>query len=79
MMKDLQLKGYGLNLRGGLILPAKRIYTNRLAVHSPTWMPLKETISSGFAADLENLFGPGNGYDSVGISAITGDSRANRK
>ena len=37
-------------------------------------MPLKETISSGFAADLDNLFGAGNGYDSVGMATITGGS-----
>jgi hypothetical protein len=35
-------------------------------------MPLKETVSSGFAADLENLFGAGHGYDSVGMATITG-------
>ena len=68
------VKGYGLNLRGGLIYRPKEYIRLGLAVHSPTWMPLKETISSGFAADLENLFGPGNGYDSVGMATITGGS-----
>ncbi len=69
------LKGYGLNLRGGLIFRPKEYIRLGLAVHSPTWMPLKETLSSGFAADLENLFGSGNGYDTVGISTITGSSQ----
>ena len=66
------LKGYGLNLRGGLIFRPKEYIRLGLAVHSPTWMPLKETTSSGFAADLENLFGAGHGYDSVGMTTITG-------
>jgi hypothetical protein len=69
------VKGYGLNLRGGLIYRPKEYIRIGLAVHSPTWMPLKETVSSGFAADLENHFGPGNGYDSVGMSTITGGSQ----
>ena len=68
------LKGYGLNLRGGLIYRPKEYIRLGLAVHSPTWMPLKETTSSGFAADLENLFGAGHGYDSVGMATITGAS-----
>ena len=68
------VKGYGLNLRGGLIYRPKEYIRIGLAVHSPTWMPLKESVSSGFAADLENHFGPGNGYDSVGMSTITGGS-----
>jgi len=68
------VKGYGLNLRGGLIYRPKDYIRIGLAVHSPTWMPLKETVNSGFAADLDNFFGPGNGYDSVGISTITGGS-----
>jgi long-subunit fatty acid transport protein len=66
------LKGYGINLRGGLIFRPKEYIRLGLAFHSPTWMPLKETTSSGFAADLENLFGAGHGYDSVGLSTITG-------
>ena len=68
------LKGYGLNLRGGLIYRPKEYIRLGLAVHTPTWMPLKETTSSGFAADLENLFGAGHGYDSVGMATITGGS-----
>ena len=68
------LKGYGLNFRGGLIYRPKEYIRLGLAVHTPTWMSLKENISSGFAADLENLFGAGQGYDSVGIATITGGS-----
>lgn len=68
------VKGYGLNLRGGIIYRPKEYIRLGLAVHSPTWMPLKETLKYGFAADLENLFGAGNGYDSVGMNTITGGS-----
>lgn len=70
--ETLTFKGYGFNFRGGFIYRPKEYIRLGLAVHTPTWMPLKETISSGFAADLENLFGAGNGYDSVGIATITG-------
>ena len=70
------IKGYGLNLRGGLIFRPKEYIRLGLAVHSPTWMPLKETIQSGFAADLENLFGAGHGYDSVQLSTITGNNNS---
>ena len=72
--ETLIIKGSGLNLRGGLIYRPKEYIRLGLAVHTPTWMALKETVSSGFAADLENLFGPGNGYDSVGMATITGGS-----
>ena len=68
------LKGYGLNLRGGLIYRPKEYIRLGLAVHTPTWMSLTEKVSSGFAADLENLFGAGHGYDSVGMATITGGS-----
>ena len=67
-----KVKGYGINLRGGLIYRPKEYIRLGLAVHSPTWMPLKETVNSGFAADLDNFFGAGNGYDSVGMATITG-------
>ncbi|HEX6845667.1 MAG TPA: hypothetical protein VF144_01755 [Chitinophagaceae bacterium] len=67
-----KLKGYGINFRGGLIYRPKEYIRLGLAVHTPTWMPLTETVSSGMAADLENLFGAGQGYDSVGIATITG-------
>ena len=66
------LKGYGFNFRTGFIYRPKEYIRLGLAVHTPTWMPLKETISSGMAADLENLFGAGHGYDSVGMATITG-------
>ena len=69
------LKGYGLNLRGGLIYRPKDYIRIGLAAHSPTWMPLKETFQAGFAAHLDNLFGPSDAYDSVGMSEITGGSQ----
>ncbi len=70
------VKGYGLNLRGGVIFRPKEYIRIGIAAHSPTWMPLKEITRSGFAADLDNLFGPGNGYDSVGLATITGNNDA---
>ena len=73
------LKGYGLNLRGGIIYRPKEFIRLGLAIHSPTWMPLKETINSGFAADLEKLFAPNTGYDSVASSVVAGGSQAENK
>jgi hypothetical protein len=65
-------KGYGLNLKGGFIFRPQDYVRIGVAVHSPTWMPLNETFISGFSADLENRFGPGNGYDTVSSSAFSG-------
>lgn len=70
--ENYSLKGYGLNLKGGFIYRPKEFIRIGLAFHSPTWMPLKENINSGFAANLENRFGAGNGYDSVASSVFTG-------
>ena len=64
------VKGYGLNLRGGIIYRPKDYIRLGLAVHSPTWMPLKESIKSGFAADLDNLFGSTDSYDSILYSDV---------
>lgn len=72
------LKGYGLNLRGGLIFRPKEYIRLGLAVHSPTWMPLKERVNSGFAANLENLFN-NDPYDSVASSQLPGGSNSEYK
>ena len=42
-------------------------------------MPLKETTTAGFATDLENRFGPGNGYDSVSYTVLTGGAKPESK
>lgn len=77
--ENFSLKGYGLNLKGGLIYrPIENIRLG-IALHSPTWMPLKEIYKSGFAANLENRFGPGNGYDSVASSVFTGGGNSNNR
>jgi hypothetical protein len=67
-----KVKGYGLNIRGGFIIRPKDYVRVGLAVHSPTWMPLKETFGSGFAAHLDNLFGPNDAYDSVASTVFSG-------
>ena len=69
--ENLSLKGFGLNLRGGFIYRPKDYIRLGLAIHSPTWMPLKEKLNSGFGADLEQLFAPSSGYDSVASSVLT--------
>lgn len=72
--EDLSLTGVGVNLRGGLIYRPKDYIRLGLAVHSPSWFVLKERYNAGLAADLENAFGPGNGYDSVSSSVFTGEN-----
>jgi hypothetical protein len=67
------LKGVGINLRGGFIFRPKEYIRIGLALHSPDMLVATETFNSGFAADLENLFAPSSGYDSVASSAITGN------
>jgi len=77
--ENFTLKGYGVNLKAGLIYRPKEYIRLGLAVHSPSWMSLKETFNSGFAADLENHFGPGNGYDSVASSVFAGGQGTDNK
>ena len=72
--ENFNLKGVGFNLKGGLIYRPKEYIRLGLAFHSPDMMMLTETFNSGMAADLEKLFFPNSGYDSVGSSTITGNS-----
>ncbi len=77
--EHFSLKGAGLNLRAGFIYRPKDYIRLGLALHSPDMMMLTETVSSGFAADLEKLFAPNTGYDSVASSKITGNSNEQAK
>lgn len=77
--ENMKLRGYGLNLRGGLIYRPKEFVRIGLAVHSPTWMPLKESFNSGLAVDVEQLFAPNPGYDSVASSVFTGGQKVENK
>jgi long-subunit fatty acid transport protein len=67
-----KLTGAGLNLRVGMIYRPKEYIRLGLALHSPDIFMLKESFDAGFAADLENLFNPNSGYDSVASTALTG-------
>ncbi|MDZ4793251.1 MAG: hypothetical protein SGI83_03145 [Bacteroidota bacterium] len=72
--ENYNLKGVGLNIKGGLIYRPKEYIRLGLAFHSPDMMMLTETFNSGLATDVENLFPSGNGYDSVASSTITGNT-----
>jgi hypothetical protein len=72
--ENFNLKGVGFNLKGGFIYRPKEYIRLGLAFHSPDMMMLTETFNSGMAADLEKLFFPNTGYDSVGSSTISGNS-----
>ncbi len=68
--ENFSLKGIGFNLKAGLIYRPKDYIRLGLALHSPDMMMLTETFKSGLAADLENLFAPNTGYDSVASSIV---------
>ncbi|MFZ9387089.1 MAG: hypothetical protein ACO25B_04350 [Chitinophagaceae bacterium] len=70
--ENYHLQGAGFNLRAGLIYRPKEYVRLGLAVHSPDVMILTESFDAGMAANLENLFGPGRGYDSVGAATVNG-------
>jgi hypothetical protein len=77
--ENMTVKGVGVNLKGGVIFRPKEYVRFGIAVHTPSWMLLKERFNSGFAADLENLFGAGNGYDSVASSEFAGGQEVENK
>ncbi len=76
--ENLSIRGVGGIIRAGVIYRPKDYIRLGLALHSPTWMLLKEETSSGLAADLEQLFAPASGYDSVGSSVFTGGMVENK-
>jgi long-subunit fatty acid transport protein len=65
-----KMTGIGLNLRAGMIYRPKEYVRIGLAIHSPDILNIKETFQSGFAADLEKLFGQSSGYDSVSSETV---------
>lgn len=69
--ENYKLTGVGINLKAGIIYRPKEYIRLGLALHSPNMFLLKETFSAGLAADLENLFNPSPGYDSVASSVFT--------
>lgn len=77
--ENFTLKGIGINIKAGFIYRPKEYIRLGLALHSPDMMMLTETFSSGLAADLEKLFAPNTGYDSVASSTITGNTNEQYK
>lgn len=77
--ENYHLTGVGVNLRGGLIYRPKEYIRIGLAVHSPDMLVGTETFNSGLAADVEKLFAPNTGYDSVTSNTITSNSREQYK
>ncbi len=72
--ENYELKGAGFNLKAGLIYRPKEYVRLGLALHSPNILMLRESFDAGLAADLENLFSPGSGYDSVDAVTVNGGS-----
>jgi hypothetical protein len=77
--ENFSQKGVGINLKAGIIYRPKDYIRLGLAVHSPDVMMLTETFNSGLAADLEKLFAPNTGYDSVASSTITSNTNEQNK
>lgn len=77
--ENFKLTGFGFNVKAGVIYRPKEYIRLGFALHSPEILMLKETFSSGLAADLENLFAPNTGYDSVASSTITGNTNEQTK
>ena len=77
--ENFSSKGIGINIKAGVIYRPKDYIRLGLALHSPDVMMLTETFHSGLAADLEKLFDPGTGYDSVASSKITGNTNEQYK
>jgi len=77
--ENFSLKGAGFNFRIGAIYRPKEFIRLGLALHSPDILILRESFNSGMAADLENLFAPGSGYDSVGSSVFSGAETINNR
>jgi hypothetical protein len=73
--ENFSLRGVGINLRAGLIYRPKDYIRIGLALHSPDVMMLTEKFNSGLAANLENLFAPNSGYDTVASSTFTNNER----
>jgi hypothetical protein len=67
-----RLNGAGINFRGGLIYRPKEYVRLGLAIHSPNLFLVTERFDAGMAADLERLFHPNPGYDSVSASTVSG-------
>lgn len=69
--ENYKISGVGLNMKAGLIYRPKEYIRLGLAFHTPHYLLLKENFDAGLAADLENLFGPGGGYDTVASTVFT--------
>lgn len=77
--ENMNLKGIGVNLKAGLIIRPKEYIRIGLAFHAPDMFMLTETFSSGLATDVEKLFAPATGYDSVSSYTITGNTNEQYK
>ncbi|MBI1342534.1 MAG: hypothetical protein GC171_06345 [Terrimonas sp.] len=77
--EDYRLTGVGLNLKGGFIYRPREYIRLGLAFHTPSWILAKESFSSKMVGDVENLFGPGNGVDSVSSAVFTNNQTPQNK
>lgn len=54
---DFTTKGYGINFKLGIIYRPQEYIRLGLAIHTPSWMSLKDTRTTYFATQLENPIG----------------------
>ncbi len=77
--ENYKLTGAGFNLKAGIIFRPREYFRFGLAFHSPDILMLKESFSAGMATDVEKLFSPNPGYDSVASSTLTGGPLADNR
>ena len=65
-------KGIGINAKLGLIFKPADFIRIGLAMHTPSMYGLKDNFSSKLVTDVEQLFAPASGVDSVGSTAFSG-------
>jgi long-subunit fatty acid transport protein len=67
--EDYSVKGFGLNVKLGLIFKPADFVRVGFSLHSPTLYGLKDEYSGKMVTDVERLFGPND----KGIDSITSD------
>ncbi len=74
--ENVRISGFGINIKGGIIYRPTEYIRLGLAFHTPNFISLTEKINSGFAADVEKLFSPASGYDSVSSTIFSNNNKS---
>ena len=77
--ENIKVSGLGMNFKTGVIFRPQDGLRLGIAFHSPSFLTLSEKINSSLATDVEKLFAPASGYDSVASSLFTGSETIKNK